>query len=209
MNQRPIKGGYICFARKFIHDMATMPILDRVIWLYLCCKANHKDYQTLKRGQALITIAEIQSWLSYLSGYKTKKTSRDAIWRSIQRLRQNKLIAPRRRNECNNENDTNATTNATMKTTRGMVVTICDYDFYQSPENYESNNECNNGNDTGATMEGKLPQYYIQECNKNEKKKNGEYTRRPSLVARETRHGSRATGHGAPPFFLSNGCSKG
>lgn len=33
---------------------------------------------------------------------------------------------------------------ATTKTTRGLIVTICKYDYYQSPENYETNSETNN-----------------------------------------------------------------
>ena len=62
-----------------------------------------------------------------------------------------------------------------MKTTRGMIISICDYELYQQPENYESNHEWNNEMDTKGTTKGKLGEYYKQECIKNDKnEKNGE-----------------------------------
>jgi hypothetical protein len=29
----------------------------------------------------------------------------------------------------------------TAKATHGMVITVCNYDYYQNPENYEGNDE--------------------------------------------------------------------
>jgi len=69
-----------------------------------------------------------------------------------------------------------------MKTTRGMIITICDYELYQQPENYERDNGSNNGSNTDATTEVKLPRYYKQECNKNDKnEKNGEEIKKSEI----------------------------
>jgi hypothetical protein len=57
---------------------------------------------------------------------------------------------------------------ATMKATHGMVVTICNYSFYQDINNYGSNSESNYGKATGATT----PQRQASNINKNEKNGN-------------------------------------
>ena len=43
----------------------------------------------------------------------------------------------------------NRTMITTRKTTRGMVITVCNYDAYQTPENYENHTE----NEAKATVE--------------------------------------------------------
>jgi hypothetical protein len=52
------------------------------------------------------------------------------------------------------------------KTTRGLVVTICDYNSYQNPDNYD----CRTGALIGAARSDTESPHYKQECNKNEKK---------------------------------------
>jgi hypothetical protein len=58
----------------------------------------------------------------------------------------------------------------TQKTRRGLLVTICDYDVYQNPSNYERAHEY----PTKCPTKGSEGAFDIQECNnKNEKKGNG------------------------------------
>ena len=40
----------------------------------------------------------------------------------------------------------------TRRTTRGLIITICNYDFYQNPKNYESQAESQMESQTSATI---------------------------------------------------------
>jgi len=58
---------------------------------------------------------------------------------------------------------------ATRKSTRGLTVTICDYDFYQNPANYERDTNVRTNDPTKGTKAG----HYKQEEYKNEKNGKG------------------------------------
>jgi hypothetical protein len=147
----PIRGGYIIFARRFIELLADMPLLDRALWVWLYCKANHKDYAGgLVRGELLTTIDEMRQAMRYRCGYTFRKPGRMVIWRSLERYRNNDMIV-------------------TRKTTRGLIITIRNYDFYQDPAYYERNANA----DTTVTTDVTEAKHYKQECNKNEKKEEG------------------------------------
>jgi len=150
MNAEPkIKGGYIIFPREFIDTFAGTPLLDRVLLTYLYCKASHKASPSsngLIRGQLVITIDELQQVTSYRFGYRRVSPGATQIRKSLQRLHGGRTVG-------------------LQKTTRGLLVTICNYSFYQDPQNYESPH----GSLTEGPTEGKNRAHYIQECNKNDK----------------------------------------
>jgi hypothetical protein len=85
--------------------------------------------------------------MSYSYGCAKKVPSKDDIRHAIGRLHRRRMIAKR-------------------KTTRGLVITVSDYDCYQNPMNYG----CPNGRATDVPTEGQEGAHYKQECNKNEKK---------------------------------------
>ena len=92
--------------------------------------ANHKDgYNGLKRGQFFTTIKDMQDAMSYKIGYRKVAASKDQIRSSYEAL-------------------TKATMITREKTTRGMIITICNYDYYQNPKNYESHTEPHTENTT-------------------------------------------------------------
>jgi hypothetical protein len=118
-----IKGGYILQPRKVdesevIHD----PPIVREIWFYLLRKVNHKNHKNLKRGQGIFNFNEIADDLHWFVGYRKMKYSKPQITKTLRRLCERNMIA-------------------TMKATRGIIVTINNYSYYQNPENYESNGE--------------------------------------------------------------------
>jgi len=121
--QIPIKGGYILYPRVFLEITADWPLLDRVLWSWLWCKANHTDStgyrRNLKRGQLFTSIKQLQNELSFKVGYRTKKPSAKQLRRTLEGLCEGQMIV-------------------TAKVTHGIVITICDYDFYQQPASYES-----------------------------------------------------------------------
>lgn len=57
----------------------------------------------------------------------------------------------------------------TTKTTRGLIVTICQYDFYQNGSNYEQANDYA----TNTTAKTIASGHYKQECIKNNKNEKG------------------------------------
>lgn len=130
-----IKGGYILQPRCFDQSQsATMPPVARELWLYLLRKVNHKDGGGLRRGQGHFVIEDIQNALSWHVGYIRKTYSKSQLVKALRRLREGSMIA-------------------STKATRGMVITVLKYDYYQDPKNYEGTNE-GSTKDTRRLYEG-------------------------------------------------------
>jgi len=129
-----IPGGYVILPRSlFQHPITSMPLYYRWIWLYLIQAANHSRRRAgdrLARGQVLVTLDQLAEACSWARGYARSGPSRKDAWKTCEWLRERNAIA-------------------TTKTTRGIIVTIVNYDIYQNPANYESDNE----SFTKATME--------------------------------------------------------
>lgn len=125
-----IEGGYILQPRKFDSSKASkMSPITRELWFYLLRNVNHKDNGRFKRGQGFFQFSKIQEALSWYVGYRKMMYSKPQITKALRRL-------------CE------GTMTETMKATRGLVITICNYDYYQDPRNYE-------GNDEGSTKDSR------------------------------------------------------
>ena len=99
-----------------------MPPVTRELWLYLLRKVNHKDNGKYKRGQGFFCFNEVQNDLCWYAGYRKIMYSKPQLTKSLRRLCEGNMIE-------------------TTKATRGIVVTVCKYDYYQTPKNYEGNDE--------------------------------------------------------------------
>ncbi len=131
-------------ARKIDESVVSeMPPYAREIWFYLLRSANHRDNQTCKRGQTIRRYADIIEALKWYVGYRKCSYTSAQCENSMKLLMKAGMITKTR-------------------TTRGLLITICKYDTYQTPSNYESQNETG----TRAAME---PQGR-QTINKNVKK---------------------------------------
>ncbi len=125
-----IKGGYYIKAR-CIQDseIAIAPPHIREIWDWLLNKANHKDKKyagfLVKRGQLFRTYYEIREGLSWMVGWRKMMYSENQTKRAMKYLRSRGMID-------------------TRKEPRGVLVTICNYNTYQDPKNYESTYEATN-----------------------------------------------------------------
>ena len=120
-----IKGGYYIKARCIQNsEIAIMPPYIREIWDWLLKEANHSDVKsngsTIKRGQLIRTFKDIQEGLKWMIGYRKMTYKKWQCENSMRFLRKRGMVT-------------------TMKTTRGMLITICNYLLYQDPTNYESN----------------------------------------------------------------------
>lgn len=118
MPQPAIPGGYILIARKLLESgIMSKPPLYLKLWAWMIGKANWKDRDKLKRGQFVTTIAEMQEAMSYYAGYRKITPTKDEIRSAYGAFTEASMVT-------------------TTKTTRGMVVTVLNYETYQNPESY-------------------------------------------------------------------------
>lgn len=142
-----IPGGYYLKARCIQEsEIAHAPPHVREIWDWLIKECNHADKKKygiiIKRGQRLTSYEEIREALHWKIGWRKKMYSKWDCEKAMKVLKKATMIA-------------------TTKTTRGLLVTVCNYDKYQNPANYESHK----GSHTKATRK---PQT-TDTINKNEK----------------------------------------
>lgn len=144
-----IDGGYIVLAKKTLDsDLWSTPPLYMKLWLWMLMKANWKDRDKLKRGQFFTSIEEMRQAMSYKIGYRKITPTRDEIRSAYEAFTKTTMIT-------------------TTKTTRGMVITICNYELYQNKKNYEAHNEAH---DEDTTKPQRSP-HHTEERNKEERKK--------------------------------------
>jgi len=118
-----IEGGYILIARKlFDSDIMDKPPHYLKLWLWMLNKAFWVDGSKLKRGQLITSIAEMQKVGGYKVGYRFRELSVGEVRSCYEDLTKNNMIN-------------------TTKSTRGFIITICNYEHYQNPNNYEQHNE--------------------------------------------------------------------
>ena len=149
-----IKGGYYIKARCIQNSkIAMMPPYVREIWDWLLKEANHKENKvngvTIHRGQLIRSFKDIQEGLKWMIGYRKMTYKKWQCEKSMKFLREQAMVT-------------------TTKATRGIFITICNYDYYQSPKNYESNKRAT----ARATREQQLTDTINKNGNndKNEKK---------------------------------------
>lgn len=123
MTNAPVAGGYILLARKlFESEMMNKPPLYFKLWGWMLARAMWKDGDKLKRGQFVTSISEMQQAMSYRVGWRREVPTRDEIRSAYETFTKTLMIT-------------------TTKTTRGMVITILNYDTYQNAQSYEAHKE--------------------------------------------------------------------
>ncbi|MGD0662159.1 MAG: hypothetical protein ABSD38_29230 [Syntrophorhabdales bacterium] len=125
-----IHGGYYLKARCIQNaEIAGAPPHVREIWDWLLKEANHADAKVadmiITRGQCVRSYKDIQEGLAWHIGWRKRTYSKDDCETAMKWLTKRAMVT-------------------TKKTTRGMVITICKYDFYQNPANYENHSEADN-----------------------------------------------------------------
>jgi hypothetical protein len=150
MGNPKIPGGYIIVSRKIVEsEIWAKPPLYLKVWIYLLTLAQHSDYKKLKRGQLFTSIPEIIEACKWRVGARVERPSRDQIYQILDWLR--------KRYEGGHESNTKATMITTTKATQGLLINIDNYNYYQNPNNYESNDESNGENATKAVREQRQP----------------------------------------------------
>lgn len=122
-----IKGGYYIKSRKIQESkIASAPPHVREIWDWLLREVNYKDANVggtvIKRGQTVRSFKDIQEGLSWTVGYRKETYKKWHCEIAMKWLTKELMIT-------------------TTRTTRGLLITICNYDYYQDPKNYENDSE--------------------------------------------------------------------
>jgi hypothetical protein len=119
-----IPGGFVLLARKLLEsELMDKPPLYSKLWQWLILRAEwRKDAGKIARGQLVTTIAEMQDAMSYRVGYRKITPTKDAVRSAYEAF-------------------VKATMITTAKTTRGMIITIQNYELYQNSKNYGPHGE--------------------------------------------------------------------
>lgn len=144
---KKIIGGYYIKARQIQKSgIATAAPYVREIWDWLLLEANHKDTSVCKRGECIRSYKDIREGLKWYVGFRKITYSKDQCENAMKRLRKGGMIT-------------------TRKTTRGILISICNYDYYQDPDNYTDNRHDN------RSLTTRVP-HYKQEAIKKQKNNN-------------------------------------
>ena len=123
MENIKIPYGYYIKARK-IQDSEIMrqPPHVREIWDWLLKEANHTDVRLggriIKRGQLLRNYQDIQEGLAWYVGWRKMMYNENQVKKAVRFLRKANMIE-------------------TQKMAGGVLITVCNYDYYQNPDNYK------------------------------------------------------------------------
>lgn len=133
-----IKGGYYIKARCIQEsEIQHAPPHFREIWDWLLKEANHQDTKygkfTVKRGQCFRTYQDIRDGLSWNVGYRKERYSENQTKKAMKFLRDTLMID-------------------TTKELGGVLITICNYEHYQNPKNYERTKERTTEGTNGEPM---------------------------------------------------------
>lgn len=113
--------GYVLLARSLDDsEVAKMSPCTRELWIYLLRMVNYADNGRIKRGQGFFSLEQIQTDLEWWVGYRRVTYSKPDLTKALRRLREGNMIE-------------------TTKEVRGVLVTVCKYEHYQDPSNYEGN----------------------------------------------------------------------
>lgn len=120
MTQNAIMGGYYLKARQIKDsDISHAPPHIREIWdliLRECIFRNGNG--KLKRGQWYTSRDQVLDALSWNAGWRKMTYKKTDYENTLRYLRRTGMIT-------------------TQKTTRGVIITVCNYEYYQDPKNYE------------------------------------------------------------------------
>jgi hypothetical protein len=151
-----IKGGYILQPRIIQEsDISVASPCIREIWAYLLREANSKENKynghVIKRGQLFRSYEDIREGTKWFVGWRKETYNENATKSAMKFLRDTKRIT-------------------TVKQLGGVMITICKYDYYQNPKNYEATTE----ETIEETIEQPIENHPPPDNNKNDKNNKNE-----------------------------------
>jgi uncharacterized phage protein (TIGR02220 family) len=143
-----INGGYILLARQILNsEIMDKPPMFLKLWVWMLERAHHKNgYKGLKRGQFLTSMKELQDAMTHRVGARIVRPNSRKVRYMYERL-----------SNCHMIDRSNVS--------KGMLITILNYNKYQDPKNYERPSELSH-----ELSHELSPLYNKKECRKKEKK---------------------------------------
>lgn len=115
-----IQGGYILKARQIKNSAISKAApCTREVWDYLILNAYFMDTKIHQRGQLTRSYQQIINDMAWNIGARPETYTTDQVKRAFKFLRKHKMIL-------------------TKKTPDGVIITICNYNYFQDKANYES-----------------------------------------------------------------------
>ena len=141
-----INGGAFSWARQTIESEIFYNKPDKwfKIWFYLVSKAKWKDGKRFKRGQCFMKY----EWITEATGANKNQIDHCVRWLK------------------------SATQIATVKATRGFILTICNYNTYQNLENYKSDTKSDSKSEIKAKQKRHRSDTILKKEKKDKKEKN-------------------------------------
>lgn len=117
--------GFILWDRlRFSDFLIDKPPLWTKMWAFMLSQAYFKDTKKLKRGQLFVKKGEMREKMGHWKGSVYERPTPKQIRYCYECLVNEGWIS-------------------TSKTTRGMIITICNYDQMQQMKSYDSHLDCN------------------------------------------------------------------
>ncbi|MEW6440729.1 MAG: hypothetical protein AB1640_07290 [bacterium] len=118
-----VDGGFILLARKILSSgIMEAPALHLKLWVWMLLKASHKKHGGLERGQLFTSIEKMRQAMSHKVGARIERPTRKQIRAAYESLMKGTMIG-------------------TVKGTRGLLISVLNYDRYQTPAAYEGHDE--------------------------------------------------------------------
>ena len=119
----PIKGGYILLSRKLLKSgIMGKPPLYLKLWTWMLMQASYKPHGELKRGQFFTSLEMMREAMAYKVGFRKVTPTKKEIRGVCDFLSRGTMIV-------------------TTRVIHGQLITICNYDLYQTSANYEGHDE--------------------------------------------------------------------
>lgn len=147
-----IPEGCILVARKILKSSIWQqkPSWWLKVWLYILIEVNHKDNALFKRGENFFTYSKIFDDCNLICEGNDMK-SLDNLMRWLK----------------------STTQITTRRTTRGFIISVCNYEYYQNLLNYKNDTENDTENDS-KTKQKRQQNDTINNNDKNDNNKNKE-----------------------------------
>jgi len=160
-----INGGYILQPRIIQEsDISVAPPYVREIWSYLLREANCQDNKysghEIKRGQLFRSYDDIKEGTKWFIGWRKMTYNENQTKKAMKFLRDTQRIT-------------------TTKELGGVMITVCKYDYYQSPKNYERTTKA----PKDGTIKEPLKNQPLPDNNKNNKNEDNDKNEKKKEIA--------------------------
>ena len=118
-----IPGGFVLLSRQVMDsDLTGKPPMFFKLWIWLLCRARRKANGKFNVGEVFTSIDEMREAMSWYIGFRKIKPTKNEIRKAYESFMKEGMAT-------------------TRKTTRGLVISLSNFEKYQNPKSYEAHTE--------------------------------------------------------------------